>query len=284
MFKKTELDWKTYEAITKYIYETLGKEHGVKIEAYGSNCKVKGKSGVSHQIDVLTNHSDGIHIYKTAIECKYWKDKVNKDIVMKVYQIIEDTGIDKGIIVSKSGFTPDALSFAEYRNIGLVELREIEKKDFSETPKEILIGDLLIKTKILITRPKILKIDLGNDHNIAIKDEWDYNKYSIILENKTELPLLGYVNQFRNEIIHRNKKNLKITKQFEIPNSILFNKHSRISVRIDQITLTGQLTEIDTNKKLNFKFVDQVWLVMKSIFEDKIFTFSKGGLIVKCKK
>ena len=35
------------------IYETLGKESGVKIEGYGNNCKVKGKSGVNHQIDVL---------------------------------------------------------------------------------------------------------------------------------------------------------------------------------------------------------------------------------------
>ena len=84
------MDWKHYEEVTKKIYETLGRESGVKIIGYGNQCIVRGKSGVVHQIDVLTAHSDGIHEYKTAIECKYWKDKVNKDIVMKVSEIIQD--------------------------------------------------------------------------------------------------------------------------------------------------------------------------------------------------
>jgi hypothetical protein len=46
------MDWKDYEKITKYIYETLGKEVGVKIEGHGNTCKVRVKSGGEHQIDV----------------------------------------------------------------------------------------------------------------------------------------------------------------------------------------------------------------------------------------
>ena len=95
MPEKNNLDWKTYEFITKYIYETLGKEAGVKVEGYGNTCKVLGKSGVKHQIDVLTSHSDGIHTYKTAIECKYWNEKISKETVMKLSDIIDDTGIQK---------------------------------------------------------------------------------------------------------------------------------------------------------------------------------------------
>src|SRR5262245_3150377 len=123
------MDWLYYENITKYIYESLGKRTGVKIEGHGPSCRVKGRSGVEHQIDVLASHSDGIHSYRTAIECKYWKDKVDKDIVMKVVNIIEDAGIDKGVIVSKNGFTEDGISFARYKNISLVELRETGKGD-----------------------------------------------------------------------------------------------------------------------------------------------------------
>lgn len=59
-----KLDWKTYESITKYIYETLGKQSGVKIKDFGSSCKAIGKSGVSHQIDVITSYTDGIHTYE----------------------------------------------------------------------------------------------------------------------------------------------------------------------------------------------------------------------------
>src|ERR1035438_8764059 len=131
------MTWKEYEEITNYIYEAIGKNTGVTIECFGNTCKVIGKSGVEHQIDVLTNHSDGIHSYKTGIECKYWDENINKDIIMKVAAIVEDAGLNKGIIVSKNGFTPDAISFAQYRNIGLVELREITENDWEGTIRNI---------------------------------------------------------------------------------------------------------------------------------------------------
>ncbi len=99
------MEWKEYEEITKYIYETLGAANGVKIECHGNNCKVTGKSTVVHQIDVLTSHSDGLHSYKTAVECKYCEQTINKDIIMKVAEIVEDAGLNKGVIVSKNGFT-----------------------------------------------------------------------------------------------------------------------------------------------------------------------------------
>lgn len=62
------LDWKIYESVTNYIYETLGKNYGVTIVGYGHKWKVKGKSGNSHQIDVLTLKTDGNHTTQTAIE------------------------------------------------------------------------------------------------------------------------------------------------------------------------------------------------------------------------
>jgi len=45
-----------------FLYETLGKESIVKMEDYGDNWKIKGKSSVNHLIDVLTNYSVGVHI------------------------------------------------------------------------------------------------------------------------------------------------------------------------------------------------------------------------------
>ena len=200
---------------------------------------------------------------------------------MKVLGIISDTRIDKGIIVSKSGFTKDATDFAHEYNIGLVELREIQEKDFHENPKEIHIGDLQLNIGVLITRPQILKIDIGNDQSIEIRDEWDYSNYVVILENQTEISLIKYVNEFRNEINIQNKKAEKITKHYEIPNAILFNRNTTTSLEINGITFTGQLIEIDVSKNQSFKLVDQVWLIMKSIFEERVFTFSESGLIVE---
>ena len=89
MLELKKLDWKKYEFITKYVYETLGKASEVKIDGFGPTCKLIGKSGVTHLIDVMPSHSDGIHPYLTAIDCKYWNQKINKQVVMKVSDIVE---------------------------------------------------------------------------------------------------------------------------------------------------------------------------------------------------
>jgi hypothetical protein len=115
MSNKNELDWKVYEAITKYIYEALGAGCGIKVKGYGRNFKVKGKAGLQHQIDVLTELSDGERQLLTAIECKYWKKKVSKDTVMKLSETMQDSGIASGIIICKTGFTKDTLAYSEYK-------------------------------------------------------------------------------------------------------------------------------------------------------------------------
>lgn len=275
MSEKTNLDWKKYESITKYIYETLGKESGVKIEGYGNNCKVKGKSGVNHQIDVLTYHSDGIHNYKTAIECKYWKDKINKDIVMKVSEIIEDAGINKGVIVSKSGFTPDGISFAKHRNIGLVELREIEEKDWEGRGR-------IFDIKTWINRPEIL----GTVIDAADKTELDrevieIDKVKIELLDGNKIPFKDYITTFKKEL-HNVEFWQVFTKGYRLDGAYLINEISNSKIKIKGIIFTGVLTQLNSN--LKFHPVDQIWLIMKSLFEERAFTISEKGIIREDKK
>ncbi len=284
MHETKNLDWKTYESITKYIYETLGKQSGVKIKGYGNDCIVKGKSGVSHQIDVLTTHSDGIHSYETAIECKYWKKKVNKDIVMKLVQILEDTRISKGIIVSKSGFTRDGIQFAKHKDIEIVHLREYEEKDLQDSSHKIEIATLDLKIKIHITRPEITSIDIGNNRKIEIKHEFDYFDYIILLENGNQVPFYDYVNNFRKEIKLLNNKTKSLTRTYKIQGSKLLNRQTGEKIDLDEILFTGQITESDDNRNLKYTIVDKVWLLMKSIFEERTFSFLENGLIVEHKK
>jgi len=264
------MDWKNYEAITKYIYETLGKESGVKIEGYGNNCKVKGKSGVEHQIDVLTNHSDGIHSYRTAIECKYWKQKVNKDIVMKVSNIIKDAGINKGVIVSKQGFTQDGISFAKYKNIGLVELKEMEKKDWVGRGR-------ILSIKSWVRRPKILNVIIDNVGEKKMETEnVVIDTVKVELNNGKKLPLINYLKTFKMDL-HKEKENRIIRKTYPLKGANLINEQTNSRTPINEITFIGVLTIIDANIK--FKPVDQIWLIMKSIFEERSFTISQKGVI-----
>jgi hypothetical protein len=286
MSKANNLDWKKYEAITKYIYETLGKESGVKIKGYSSSCKVNGKSGVSHQIDVLTTHSDGIHIYQTAIECKYWKEKINKDIVMKVSEIIEDTGINKGVIVSKNGFTQDGIDYAKYRNVGLVELREIEENDLEGKPGKFDIGCFELRIESCIKRPEILNIEIDAGEKILTekKQEIEINKTIVRLSNGHQIPFDNYIREFQNELHQQGKISQTITKRYEILGGSLINKQTNSSVNINGIIFTGRLKMIDTSSNLRFTVVDRVWLIMKSFFEDRTFTFSENGIIMENKK
>ncbi len=281
MTGEEKLDWKTYESITKYIYENLGRQHGVLVKGYGHNCKVTGKSGVSHQIDVLTRHSDRQHTYDTAIECKYWKQKVNKDVVMKVSAIIEDAGISKGIIVTRSGFTKDGLEYAKFKNIGLVVLREWNTNDKDITPKEIALGILQIKLNIIATRPKLLQIDLGGNRFIDVNDEFDLFNYFILLRDGKRIPFYDYITDFRLDIADQKKMDIEITKSYKLPKSHLFRRGISESIQFDEIIITGKLTQKDESKNLEFTLVDKVWLIMKSLFDNRRFSFSESGIIVE---
>lgn len=280
--EKNTFDWKIYESVTKYIYETLGKGYGVKIVGYGSNFKVTGISGVKHQIDVLTAQTNGIHTTQTAIECKYLKNKVSKDPVMKLSETIKDSGIEKGIIVSRSGFTDDAIAQARNLNIGLVELREIEEKDFAENPKQIEIADLDIRVGVLKTGPEIINIDIGDNRTIEVKDDInyiDYYDFSIINEEGSSLPFINFLNDFRIEVSQKNRMYEIITKKYVISKSTLLNRKTNESFKIDEIIFTGRLTEKDLSKSLKLTLVDEVWLIMKSIFDNRTFSFSENGVI-----
>jgi len=142
------MNWESYEDAVKGIYERLGAENGVRVICHGRDCKVKGKSGVEHQVDVLLEHSDGLHTYHTAIECKYWDKRRPKDDVTKLAEILEDAHLHKGVIVSKRGFTDDAVAFARYKNIELVELRQPTAEDWKGRIRDIHLN-MIIRNPIL---------------------------------------------------------------------------------------------------------------------------------------
>lgn len=266
------MDWKDYEIVTRYIYEALGKSVGVKIEGHGNDCKIKGKSGVEHQIDVLTSHSDGVHTYKTAIECKYWKDTVNKDIIMKVAEIIEDSSINKGVIVSKQGFTDDAISFAKYKNIGLVELREIVEEDMKDEPFIKHIKSTLRRPEItnIIIIPSLFNRAEQNQERV------EYDCMTIKKSDGSEVPIGDLLTAFKKEL-HTEPVGEVIEKKIFMPMSKLINTHTTKTVFIDGLILKGVLIERDAGLILHP--IDEVWLIMKSIFEDKSYTISRKGLI-----
>lgn len=270
------MNWKDYEHVTRYIYEALGRKTGVRIEGYGSDCKVKGKSGVNHQIDVLTILSDGVHNYRAAIECKYWQDKINKDIVMKVAEIIEDTGINKGIIVSKMGFTEDGVSFAKYKNIELVELREMDEVDRKERNGKTDIELAMIQIGVTRRRPEILDIILDSKNSGAVSEKRNPYQLYIQLKSGEEVPMDKFIMAFKTEL-HEQAPDKVFEKCYKLKDANLISRVTNEILPINGFTLKGKLTVNDMSRKL--KLVDEIWLIMKSMFGDKSFTVTQMGII-----
>lgn len=271
------MNWKDYEEITRCIYEGLGKKAGVKIEGFGSTCRVKGKSGVSHQVDVLTSHTDGIHTYRTAVECKYWQKKINKDIVMQVAEIIEDANIHKGVIVSKLGFTEDGISFAKYKNIELVELREMDDADGKERNGNTGIEFALLNIGITRRRPEILDIIIDSKNSGSISEKRNHYQLNVQLKNGQEVPMDKYIMSFKTEELQSQTPDIVFEKYYKLPDANLVSRVTKESMPINGFTLKGKLTVTDMSKKITL--VDEIWLIMKSMFDEKSFTVSHMGMI-----
>ena len=277
------LDWKGYEDITKYIYEMLGAGYGIKIRSYGPTSKIQGKSGVKHQIDVLTEQIHGDKLILTAIECKFLKKKVTKEVVMKLSETMRDADIASGIIVTTTGFTPDTLTLANHLGIKLVELREAGENNGSGEQK-IDIGILDIHINATLTRPKIISIDLGS---IQITDEDElmalrFPGHAFILSPEgKQIPFDKYVNTYCIEL--RNKDQLLKTIAIAYPpvKGKLIRNYCDAEIEIEKMEFSGFLVESDESTKKSFQLVDQVWMIMKEIFEKNTFKLSKGGWLFR---
>jgi hypothetical protein len=262
------MDWREYELTVKSIYEALGKDAGVSIECFGNSCKCAGKSGNLNQIDVLTSHSDGIHTYKTSIECKFSDQKVNKDIVMKACEVRDDCNLDKSIIVSKTGFTPDAIRYAEHKNIGLVELREPIEQDLKDVLKKIDID-------ISPCLPEI--IGFQNLSNEELNFELNIDEGYYVLPDGSQQEIRDLINDFFTELLRANHFNETFTKEISFSDETYLRiRNSDLRIKVQLLVITGILRRGGT-ERVEIKQEDYIWLLMKSIFEKKSFVISPRG-------
>lgn len=277
MSVKNELDWEEYEAITKYIYQAMGEKYGIKVIGHGRNCRVRGKSGATYQIDVLTEQTDGGIRRLTAIECKFLKKKVTNDTVMKLWGVMDDAGIERGIIVCKAGFTKDTLLYAQHKGIKLVELREVQEND-RDFKKSFETGILDIRLNIMLERANITSIDFGSEI-ITGKDEIMAMYYTQLHNSQgREIPFSRYISAYSQEMMSRAEL-LKVA-TINVPfTGKLFWKHRGTEVSVERIAITGFASRTDQSQERSLVLTDQVWMIMKELFDNRNLTLSKSGLI-----
>jgi hypothetical protein len=121
---------------------------------------------------------------------------------MKVAEIVEDAGINKGVIVSKNGYTEDAIVYAKYRNIGLVELREITEAEIVEKKEKCPIKFI----KSWVSRPEIISVTIvpSASNKPEIEEERiNIEDVQILTHTSNVIPLRTILDSFRKELLNK---------------------------------------------------------------------------------
>jgi hypothetical protein len=112
-----------YELLVKSVYEEILVQEGVDNVEVSHDQKLKGKSRVEHQIDVLWRFRRAGIEHLVIIECKNYGRMVELGDVRSFHSVVEDMVGAKGVMVTRVGFQSGAKAFAEHQGIGLKLLR-----------------------------------------------------------------------------------------------------------------------------------------------------------------
>jgi len=120
------MDWKEYE-------RKIGDHFRKKGYNVKENRRIKGKSGIEYEIDVLAK--DHFGLVRIACQCKAWGEKVSRDEILKWNSVCEDIGA-KPAFASLSGYDKNALEVAKKFKFILFEGLELIH------PKTLLIEEM----------------------------------------------------------------------------------------------------------------------------------------------
>jgi hypothetical protein len=83
------------------------------------NVRMVGRSGAEHQIDVFAEFDLPLQTVRLVVEAKAHESPIDKDVLLKLIQIVDDLGADRGVLATTSYFTPGALKMAAGHNVDL---------------------------------------------------------------------------------------------------------------------------------------------------------------------
>jgi len=143
-------DWASFEDDVAQVYRELGAHVQQNVNLAG------------FQIDILTNErTPSEQNLRSAVECKFTKNKVGNRIVNDFARIVntlkEAHLVDKGIIVSQSGFTPDAYLVSKETHVELLVFKDLKQAVAKATPD--LVSDVKDKDTQLKSLHALLKAE-----------------------------------------------------------------------------------------------------------------------------
>lgn len=127
-------NWRHYERATA----TALRHFGWKVKV---GATVQGARS-AHRVDVYGQSKFGGFECRCLVECKYWRRKVPKSVVLAFDAIVSDVGANFGLIVCEKGFQRGALQAAEHTVIRLVSsLQDLEQWAVDLSKKTNIAGE-----------------------------------------------------------------------------------------------------------------------------------------------
>ncbi len=116
-----------FEELITVIHKKIDKDADVQMDQ-----RIKGvNSKIDRQVDVLLTTRLCLYPLKVAIECKNLKRRVDVGVVDGFIGKLKDIEANKGILISKSGFTKGAINLAKENQIALLGYRQAVEVDWN---------------------------------------------------------------------------------------------------------------------------------------------------------
>ena len=278
-----ELSWQDYEEVVRDIHEALGAEDGVEIVCWGRSCRVRGYSGTEHQIDVLTKHRAAPYEYLTAIECKYWNERVGKSNIATFFAVLEDINVNKGVVVSKMGFTDPAKQYAKSKNIGLIELRRPLDDDWEGRVKDIT-GEIVVSFP-----PEIYDVTVQldttrthlDDSDIDLSSQWRFSADQILIEEPNGKPKT--LHELSSEALSNSPDDSEYILDFPEGSILTVPNFPEYAANGTFIKCIGFKVRhrVPMTAEINIRGEDYMYMIMKDLFEDREYTIASDGSIAE---
>jgi len=169
-----------YEKLSRKIYEDILKLEGVENIDVKHNVKVRGKSGVEHQIDVFWEYKYAGVSHKVLIECKHYGHAVSLLHVRNLHGLITDIPNSTGILVTTIGYQSGARDYANFYEMGLKLIRKPKGEDWDGCIQIVNIEMQLLKNNYIG-----FKLEFDGKHKLT-RDIADKDP-SVMSANSTDI-------------------------------------------------------------------------------------------------
>lgn len=172
-----------------------------------------GKSGARRQIDVLITQETKLHKYITLVECKRWKEKIDRSIIDVLYASIEDLNASKGVVFTTSGYEAGAEKYAASKNIDIFVVRELTNEEWGLPGRRIhfymhlyasKFNHISFKNAYLIPLVKNYSTSLNLNIEITKEGNSDEELYLYSIEDGSKgKHLINLLSDHQNELVHK---------------------------------------------------------------------------------